>query len=77
MRKTYGITNEKFLEVKKAITKNGGTIYSDNRFEIKGVKGRFEKDYETLTIVITDKPWLASWEMIEDKLDEFFIEING
>ena len=72
MKKTYQISNEKFLEGKKMITENGGTIYPDGRFEIKGVKGRFMFENEVLEIVITDKPWLASWGMIEEKLDEFF-----
>ena len=54
------------------ITSNGGTIYSDGSFEVKGVKGRFSFNEPTLTILITDKPWLASWGMIEEKLDEFF-----
>ena len=72
MKKTYQISEERFLESKRLIKNFGGMIYSNGRFEIKGVKGRFKFENETLEIVITDKPWLASWEMIEDKLDKFF-----
>jgi hypothetical protein len=72
MNKRYIITSDKFLEAKKLITKNGGTIYTDGSFEISGVEGNFTYDNGTLEIRITDKPWLASWGMIEDKLDEFF-----
>ena len=72
MKKIYQISDEKFLEGKKVITENGGIIFSDGRFEVKGVKGKFSFENGTLEIVITDKPWLASWEMIEDKLNEFF-----
>ena len=72
MKKTYQISNEKFLEGKKMITENGGTIYPDGRFEVKGVSGKFSYENGILEVWITDKPWLASWGMIEDKLDEFF-----
>ena len=72
MKKEYTISNEKFLEAKSLITENGGTIYPDGRFEIQGVKGKFNYENGILEVWITDKPWLASWGMIEDKLDEFF-----
>lgn len=74
MKKTYqvDITDEKFLEAKKAIISNGGNIWADISFEIRGVKGWFKKEGTKLTIEITDKPWLASWEMIEEKLNQFF-----
>ena len=72
MKKTYQISNEKFLEAKRLITENGGTIYPDGSFGIKGVSGKFNYENGMLEIVITDKPWLASWGMIENKLDEFF-----
>lgn len=72
MVKIYTITDEKFLEAKKLITQNGGIIYPNGNFEIKGVKGCYGKEGETLTVVIKDKPWLANWKMIGEKLDEFF-----
>ena len=72
MVKTYTVSEDKFLEGKRMITSNGGTIYTDGSFEVKGVKGRFSLNGDSLTIVVTDKPWLASWGMIEKKLDEFF-----
>ena len=72
MKKEYTITKDKFLEAKKLITENGGTIYTDGSFKISGVVGKFNFEDNTLEIVITDKPWLASWGMIESKLDQFF-----
>ena len=74
MKKQYKITKEQFLEAKQAIKSNGGEIYMDGFFEIKGVEGKFEyhEEEQLLAIIITDKPWLASWSMIEEKLDEFF-----
>lgn len=72
MNKQYTITENKFLEAKKLIKKNGGAIYTDGSFEISGVEGNFTYNDGVLKIRITDKPWLASWGMIEDKLDEFF-----
>ena len=41
-------------------------------FEIKGVKGKFVRSGDLLIIKVTDKPWLASWGLIEEKMDEFF-----
>ena len=72
MKKQYTITHDKFLEAKTMITRNGGTIYTDGSFEIQGVRGNFRFRDNALDIVITNKPWLASWGMIESKLDEFF-----
>lgn len=73
MEKKYKISDEKFNEAIKLIQKNGGTIYNDDTFEISGVEGNFKRSSDgTCRIEITDKPWLASWSMIENKLDEFF-----
>lgn len=66
------ITQEKLYEAEQAIMHNGGAVYKDNRFLIMGVEGRYVLNGTTLTIEITDKPWLASWTMIEGKLREFF-----
>ena len=72
MRTSYKISEDKFLEAKRAITSNGGTIYS-NSFEISGVEGHFDYSDGTLDIVITDQPFLASDSMIKEKMDDFFL----
>ena len=73
MEKIYKITDEELAKAKNLIRENGGTIYKDGNFEVKGVEGHFRRLEEgRMKITITDKPWLASWRMIEDKLDEFF-----
>lgn len=72
MEKEYTITDDKFLEAKKLINSNGGTIYTDGNFEIKGVEGKFYRDKNILRVLITRKPWLASWDMISNKMDGFF-----
>lgn len=45
---------------------NGGS------FSAKGVEGRFSYNGGILTIVIDDKPWLASDSMIENEIRKFF-----
>lgn len=65
------VSAEKMQEGIKKIMMNGGEI-TDSSFEISGVEGRYHYEYETLTVMIDEKPWLASWEMIEEKLNEFF-----
>jgi len=47
---------------------------SQGSFSAKGVDGRFsfDKENEILTIVIDDKPWLASDSMIENEIKKFF-----
>jgi len=73
MKKEYPITDEKFNQAVRLINENGGKIYNDGTFKIKGISGKYtETNYGTMVIEITDKPWLASWGMIESKLDEFF-----
>ncbi|GAI78901.1 unnamed protein product, partial [marine sediment metagenome] len=49
-----------------------GIIYEDNSFEISGVNGSYHFENDVLTINITNKPWLASWSMIEEKIKQFF-----
>jgi hypothetical protein len=68
-----GVTDEKFLEGVENLENNGGHVYTNGTFEVKGVEGRYSHDGEELTIVVDDKPWLASWDMIESKLDDFFM----
>jgi hypothetical protein len=72
MEKKYAITHEQFLEGKRLIASNGGFVYDDGSFEIKGVKGKFLKIEGYITIKVTKKPLLATWKTIENKLDEFF-----
>ena len=47
---------------------------SGGSFSAKGVVGRFtyNQDLEILTIIIDDKPWLASDSMIENEIRKFF-----
>lgn len=47
---------------------------SNGSFDVKGVEGRFSWDSESeiLTILIDDKPWLASDSMIESEIKKFF-----
>ena len=71
MEKQYQISESKFLEAKIALLANGGEI-DGSRFEISGVEGTVSYVGGVLRVNITDKPFLASWEMISDKLDEFF-----
>jgi hypothetical protein len=72
MTKQYPISNEKFSKAKTLILHYGGSINADNTFEIYGVKGRFQRAGESISITVTKKPLLARWSLIEEKLDEFF-----
>ena len=72
MTKKYQISNEKFSKAIALITQNGGSINADNTFEIQGVKGHFERADNSITITVTKKPFLASWSLIEQKLNGFF-----
>lgn len=66
------ITPEKVDKGEAEIRKAGGTVYADNSFEVQGVNGSFELINNTLTVTITDKPWLVSWNMIKQGLIEYF-----
>ena len=65
-------TEKKIAEGENLIRENEGTIYTDNSFEVSGVRGFYRFEDGILIIHITDKPWLASWDMIRDKIKEFF-----
>ena len=65
------VSDEKVEEGRQMIKQQGGSI-SDTSFEVKGVSGRYAKDGNDLIVVIDDKPWLASWDLIKSKLKEFF-----
>ena len=66
------ISQVKLDEGKQLVRNKGGKFYTDGSFEVSGVEGRLSYDGSTLTVLITDKPWLASWEMIESELRKFF-----
>lgn len=59
---------------KYMIQNNGGVVREDGSFSVKGVKGKylFDEEKEILIINIFDKPWLASWDMIETEVRKFF-----
>lgn len=65
------VSEEKMALAKRNIINNGGRI-SESAFSIQGVEGRYDYEDGKLVIIIDDKPWLASWGMIEDKLNSFF-----
>jgi hypothetical protein len=56
----------------KEIIDNGGKVYTDNSFEIEGVKGTFKVRDGMMTITIYDKPWLVSWDLIKETLKQYF-----
>lgn len=66
------VSPEKVTQAEKAIKKNGGTIYVGDSFDIMGVEGNYKLKDGNLFVQITVKPFLASWNLVEDKLREFF-----
>lgn len=71
MKLKYKITQEQFDEIESLFTDNGGEVYGNNKFEIKGVRGRYLYEDGTLGIILTDKPFFVSWDFVEDKLDGY------
>ena len=72
-------TLEKFTEGLSVIEQQGGRVSRkllDHTIEgnasISGVLANFEFDHGALTIEIVRKPFLATTEMIEEKIREFF-----
>jgi len=70
-------TMEKVNEGLNLIQEGGGRVEVNGtagNVSISGVEARFLFDLDTdiLTVVIDDKPWLASDSMIEGKIREFF-----
>lgn len=70
-------TLDKVNEGLSIIRKKGGEVQvsgTEGSVSISGVEARFSFniDTEILTVIIDDKPWLASMSMIEDKIREFF-----
>lgn len=79
---TFVTTKEKVLDGIATVKANSGEIRSleisedsvSAVFAVSGVKGTivFFCAKGQLTVKVYDKPFLASWDMIEEKLDEFF-----
>jgi len=72
MKYNFKITEDKLIEWKRMVSNNWWKFYTDWTFEISWVEWEIDFNNWNLTINITDKPWLASWSMIEDKLNDFF-----
>lgn len=69
----FNTTAKKVNEGIKVIRSKGGNLYEDDTFEVSGVEGTLKYDGEGgLTIKIIDKPFLASWDMIETKLNKLY-----
>ena len=71
-------TLEKVNVAVDEIRANGGSVRINGTagsFSIRGVEGRFNfsEGDGVLTVAIDDKPWLASEEMIEEKVRDFFV----
>lgn len=72
VKATLNKVNEALLKIQNvgSVSING----TQGSFKAKGVKGRFfyNQEEEMLTIIIDDKPWLASKSMIENEINKFF-----
>jgi len=56
----------------KMIKENGGNVYPDGRFSIKGVEGTRDRHKGDCIIRITKQPDDITNKMIENKLIQFF-----
>ncbi len=67
-------TGEKRSDWVDKIREAWGTYGCGGVFSVSGVdwKAIWNEAMWVLIIDITDKPWLASWDMIEEKINEFF-----
>ena len=66
-------THEKTLEALNLIVKKWGRVDTNKQsFAIQWVKGRYGFGDGVLSIVIDDKPWLATDAMIEKEIYKFF-----
>ena len=65
------------LEKAKRLTEeNGGTLIGDTQggnFASQGVKGAYGVAADKITIILTDKPWMVTWDYVADKVREFFL----
>lgn len=64
-------TQEKVTEGEDLIRSNGGSIDVES-FVVSGVRGNYSFEDGVPYVEIIDKPFLASWGVIESKLKEFF-----
>jgi len=66
--------NAVLAEVRRRAAKEGVTFVGDtSRGKFSGlVCGHYEVSRGMLVLTITDKPFLASWKMIGDKIRKFF-----
>ena len=69
---TFTVSEEKLKDA-IALIKENGEYNSAGHFVVQGIRGEIAYNNEKLEIVISDKPFLASWGMIEDKLNSFFL----
>lgn len=74
MKTFSGKTTEAQLDKAVKVIQNEGGEVKGNAFEVHGVIGfiKFNAQTGEIIIRITDKPFLASWAMIEQKLTDFF-----
>ena len=67
------ISDEKIIEAVNLIQRNGGKVFTDNSFSVKGIKGKYGRSENgELLINITDKPFFLGWGTIESQLAKFF-----
>jgi hypothetical protein len=63
-------------KAKKAAEESGVTFSGDSKkgcFRGSGIAGDYSLEGETAIVTITQKPFLASWSLIETKVKEFFL----
>jgi hypothetical protein len=78
--KTFSVNTQKdpdtlVSEARQVAKENDATFEGDTssgNFSGKGVEGTYEIEGQTVEIIITDKPSLASWSKVESKVREFF-----
>ncbi len=60
---------------KKLAAENDAVFQGDTSsgsFTASGVEGSYQIDADTITITVTDKPFLAPWALVESKVRGFF-----
>jgi len=72
MKYTFKTTEENLNKWKLLVKEKWWKFYTDWTFEVKWVEWEINFKDWLLSINITDKPWLASWDMIEEELNKFF-----
>lgn len=65
------ITSDKVQKTMDEIKAKGG-IVTKNSFSTSGVSGSYAYNGNTLTLVIFDKPWIATKGQVESKIREYF-----